>query len=79
MTTITRNLIRAAILGLLILGLLAFSILQLNILHPGSAAGASPKGIEAVSNAQMAAIQGAQQLLLLQPGYQYIYLPRIVR
>jgi len=79
MTTIPRNLIRVAILGLLILGLLAFSIIQLNILNPGIAAGASPKGVEAASNKQMAAIQGAQQLLLLQPGYHYLYLPRIVR
>jgi len=45
----------------------------------GLAAGSSAQNINAASPAQLAAIQGAQQLLLLQTIQPRVYLPFITR
>jgi biopolymer transport protein ExbD len=45
----------------------------------GLAAGTSAQDLNAASPAQLVAIQGAQQLLLLQPLQSKVYLPIITR
>ena len=78
--TTRQRLIRLSFLGIILLGLLFFAAFQANGGSPSLAAGASPNSPSAISPAQAAAIEGANQLLLLQPFYtQAVYLPMIER
>jgi hypothetical protein len=78
MNPIRHNIIRVVILGLVVLALLAFTAFQTGNAHLGKAAGSSPGGVEAVSPAQEAAIQGAQLLLIQQVNLTF-YLPLLRR
>ena len=63
------------LLGILVTAALVLAAFQLVGVHLGLAATASPSGPAAISAGQNAAIQGADQLLLLQPFYQRLFLP----
>ena len=72
------KLTRLAILGIILLALLTFTAFQASGGKPGLAASDSPKSPAAISLGQQAAINGASQLLLLQPqAVQRLYLPLI--
>jgi hypothetical protein len=66
----------ALLVILLIFGYMAFPAIHMQL---GYAAGANAQLPNAASPAQMAAIQGAQQLLLLMPEQQRVYLPIATR
>ena len=67
-------------MGMILLGLLVLAASQANRGSTGLAAGAPPNSPEAISPAQIAAIEGANQLLLLQPhNTQAVFLPMVER
>lgn len=69
---------RLTVLGLILLSLLVFTAFQAGGGTPSLAASDSPKSPSAISLGQQAAINGASQLLLLQPQVvQRLYLPLI--
>ena len=69
-----RILLLGAILVVLLVLLISFGGLK----NPGTAVGRSPNSPAAISPAQQAAINGAAQLLLLQPqATEMLYLPLI--
>lgn len=80
MISYRHKLTRIAILGILLLGLLIFAAFQSGGAGFGLAAGPSPNSSVAISPGQQAAIEGAQQLLLLQPQNKaLVYLPMVER
>jgi hypothetical protein len=79
MITTRKRLTRLAILGIILLALLIFSAFQAGSRSAGLAAGAAPNSPAAISAGQQAAIEGAQQLLLLSQFNQTVYLPLITR
>ena len=80
MMTFKHRLFKLGILGLILLVFLVFAAFQANGGSPGLAAGSSANSPSAISPAQVAAIEGADQLLLLQPqNTQAVYLPMVER
>jgi hypothetical protein len=80
MISYRHKLTRIAILGIIMLALLVFAAFQAGGGDLGMAAGASPNSPAAISPGQKAAIDGAQQLLLLQPQNTSVeYLPMVER
>jgi hypothetical protein len=80
MISYTHKLTRIAILGIILLGLLVFAAFQAGGAGFGLAASTSPNSPAAISPGQQAAIEGAQQLLLLQPqNTTAVYLPMVER
>jgi hypothetical protein len=71
--------IRLAILGLLVLALLAMALFMPVGFLPWRVASASPGNVNAITPAQQAAIQGAEQLLLLPGEFHWSYLPMLRR
>jgi hypothetical protein len=70
---------RLLLLGLLILATLAIALFNPAGLLPWQAASASPGSGNALTPAQQAAIQGAEQILLLPGEYHWSYLPLLQR
>ena len=74
-----RELARLVLLGILLVALLAFAEFQAGGGSFGRAADAAPNSPAAMTPGQQAAIDGAMQLLLLQPQIQTVYLPLVLR
>jgi hypothetical protein len=66
----------AILVVLLVFGFVAYPKIHTQL---GLAAGTSAQDLNAASSAQLVAIQGAQQLLLLQPLQSWEYLPIITK
>ncbi|MEJ2353081.1 MAG: hypothetical protein P8Y03_25110 [Anaerolineales bacterium] len=80
MIILRHKLARLVILGIIVLALLVFAAFQAGGGNPGLAAGTSPNSTGAISPGQQAAIDGALQLLLLQPQNTHsVYLPLAIR
>lgn len=70
---------RFLLLSLLILATLLVALFNPAGLLPWQAASASPGSVNALTPAQQAAIQGAEQILLLQGEFHWSYLPLLQR
>ncbi|MEJ2599810.1 MAG: hypothetical protein P8Z00_15860 [Anaerolineales bacterium] len=73
------KLARLVLLGIVLVALLVIAGFQAGGSSFGLAAGASPNNPAAISPGQQAAIDGAVQLLLLQPQNQMVYVPLVIR
>ena len=65
--------------SLLILATILIALFNPAGFLPWQAASASPGGVNALTPAQQAAIQGAEQILLLQGDFHWSYLPLLQR
>jgi hypothetical protein len=70
---------RLFLLSLLVLATLLIALFNPASFLPWQAASASPGGVNALTPAQQAAIQGAEQILLLQGEFHWSYLPLLQR
>lgn len=73
------KLTRIVILGIILIALLGLAAFQAGGGNIGLAASNSPNSPAAISPGQQAAIDGAMQLLLLQPQNQTLYVPLVIR
>ena len=80
MNTSKPELSRILLLGAILVVLLIFMVLQAGWGYPSLAAGNTPNSPAAISPGQQAAIDGASQLLLLQPQTnEQLYLPLLIK